>query len=69
MRKDSGFEVMDNIKLYIYGNEKIVSVASKNIEGIMNDVLAKEFVSDVEYSAAKEWDINGEKVTIGVEKI
>ncbi len=69
MRKDSGFEVMDNIKLYIYGNEKIVSVASKNIEGIMNDVLAKEFVSDVEYHAAKEWDINGEKVTIGVEKI
>ncbi len=68
MRKDSGFEVMDNIVLYIYGNEKIVSVASANKEEIMGDVLAVD-LRDEEYSEAKEWDINGEKVTIGVQKV
>jgi isoleucyl-tRNA synthetase len=69
MRKDSGFEVMDNIILYISGNQKIVSVAKNNMQEIMSDVLAKELKCDTEYSAAKEWDINGEKVTIGVEKV
>ncbi len=69
MRKDSGFEVMDNIVLYIYGNDKIVSVAKANKDDIMSDVLARELRCEVEYSLAKEWDINGEKVIIGVEKV
>ncbi|MBE6647908.1 MAG: isoleucine--tRNA ligase [Ruminococcaceae bacterium] len=68
MRKDSGFEVMDNIILYIYGNEKITSVANSNKEEIMGDVLAVELCNE-EYSDSKEWDINGEKVTIGVQKV
>jgi isoleucyl-tRNA synthetase len=69
MRKDSGFEVMDKIVLYISGNEKIVSVAKANAAEITGDVLANELKCDVEYSASKEWDINGEKVLIGVEKV
>ena len=35
----------------------------------MGDVLAKELKVNAEYSASKEWDINGEKVMIGVEKV
>ncbi len=68
MRKDSGFEVMDNIILYVSGNDNIVSVANNNKNEIMSDVLAVELCND-SISESKEWDINGEKVLIGVKKV
>ncbi len=67
MRKDSGFEVMDNIRIYISGNEKISAIVEKNAEEIKEDVLALE-IKDGECENSKEWNINGEKVKIGVEK-
>ena len=68
MRKDTGFEVMDHIKVYVNGNDKIVSVVSKNEALIKDEVLADE-VHESALDGAKEWNINGEKVMIGVEKI
>jgi len=68
MRKDSGFEVMDNINISIAGSEKVVAIALKNAESIMGDTLGKSLVN-AEAENAKEWDINGEKVTIAVEKL
>ncbi len=68
MRKDSGFEVMDNIALYQSGNDKIKAIIEKNKEQIANDVLAVEVLLDTECDNQKEWDINGEKVTLGVIK-
>ena len=68
MRKDSGFEVMDNINIYITGSEKVVGIAMKNAEAITGDTLGKS-LTNAEGENAKEWDINGEKVTIAVEKL
>ena len=69
MRKDSGFEVMDNIKVAFLGNETVAAVALRNKDEIMADTLAKELLTDTTLANAKEWNINGEVVTISVEKI
>ncbi len=67
MRKDSDFEVMDHIKVYISGNDKIAGIVQKNEQAIGEKVLADEFIY-AEGGIAKEWNVNGENVTIGVEK-
>ncbi len=67
MRKDSGFEVMDKITLYVSGNARIESVVDKNSAFIKDEVLATEIKTET-CDNAKEWNINGEKVNIGVEK-
>jgi len=69
MRKDSLFEVMDHIKVYTSGNEKIDAIMSKNAEFIKEEVLAEEILTNTDSDASKEWNINGEKVKIGVEKV
>ena len=69
MRKDSGFEVMDNIKIYENGSEKLEGVMQKNAETIKSETLAKEIVFESECENSKEWNINGEKVKLGVERI
>ena len=68
MRKDSGFEVMDRIRVAFSGNEKIAAIAVRNADEIKNDTLADEIISDATLKFAKEWSINGETVMISVEK-
>ena len=67
MRKDSDFQVTDRIKVYVTGNAKIADVMEKNADEIKRVVLADAFVMDKACDNSKEWNINGEKVTIGVE--
>jgi isoleucyl-tRNA synthetase len=69
MRKDVNFEVMDHIKVAVNGNAKIAEIVEANKEAISEKVLAGEIVTDTELATMKEWNVNGEKVTIGVEKI
>ncbi len=68
MRKDSGFEVMDHIKVGIAGNDKLAAVAAKNEKAIADKVLADSIDKDAVYANSKEWNVNGEKVTLSVEK-
>ncbi len=68
MRKDSGFEVMDNIKVFVDGNDKISAIMDRNAEEIKGDVLALAINNGAKCENSKEWNINGEKVFIGVEK-
>ena len=68
MRKDSGFEVMDNIYIYISDSEKIKAIMEKNADEIKNDVLALDIIFDSKCDNSKEWNINGEKVSLGVVK-
>jgi isoleucyl-tRNA synthetase len=68
MRKDSDFEVMDRIRVSILGNETLAKVAEKNKEAICGKVLADELSYDKTFAISREWDVNGEKVTICVEK-
>ncbi len=69
MRKDAGFEVMDNIRIYCSDNEKIKGIIERNKEEISENTLtaAVEFGKTAGYTA--DWDINGEKVSFGVEKV
>jgi isoleucyl-tRNA synthetase len=67
MRKDANFQVLDKINVFISGNEKIMEIAQKNEKFIKQNVLALSINGGVgEYS--KQWDINGEIVTLSVEK-
>ena len=68
MRKDSGFEVMDHIKVYINGNDRVADVVKKNENAISVKVLADEIVYGASCDGAKNWNVNGEDVTIGVQK-
>ena len=68
MRKDSGFEVMDLIKVGIAGNDKLAAIAAKNEKAIADKVLADSIDKDAVYANSKEWNVNGEKVTLSVEK-
>ena len=68
MRKDSGFEVMDRIRLSVSGNPKIYEIARRNAAVITGKVLADTVLQDTALAHEKEWNINGETVKIGVEK-
>ena len=68
MRKEAGFEVTDHITVYEDGNDKIKEIMTKYADEIKNDVLADDMCVDAEGGYSKEWDINGEKVRLGVEK-
>ena len=69
MRKEAGFEVMDKIRIYAQGSDKITSILQKFGAQIQHDVLAEEIVTDRMGGYEKEWNINGEKVALGVEKL
>ena len=69
MRKESGFEVMDNINLYVSGNEELEKVVKKYEDIIKNDTLAKNVLYNEENKEYVETPINGEKLNIFVEVV
>ena len=68
MRKEADFEVTDHIIIYMEGNEKLEDITKKNVDGVKADVLAEDVVFDSTDGYIKEWNINGETVTLGVKK-
>lgn len=67
LRKDSGFEVADKIKLYISGNEKLEEVIRKFEDHIKKETLSLEVAYDLD-KKYNEFKINGEELKIAVEK-
>ena len=67
MRKEADFNVTDRIKVYHDGNAKIAEILAAN--DIKGDVLAEEVVAGKGGELSKEWNINGEKVTLGVARV
>ena len=68
MLPDSGFEVVDRIRVGITGNEKLIAIARRNEAALLGAVLGVE-LAEGDLANAKAWDINGEKAVISVEKI
>ncbi|MFA9465116.1 MAG: isoleucine--tRNA ligase [Velocimicrobium sp.] len=68
MRKEAGFEVMDHINMYVSKNKKIIDILKKNEAAVKSKVLADTVVYDEANAFIKDWNINGEEVTLGVEK-
>ena len=69
MRKEAGFEVMDKIRVYAKGNEKISDILTRFCDQIKDEVLAESIELDQLQGYEKEWNINGEKVVLSVEKL
>lgn len=69
MRKEAGFEVMDRIAVSSEGNEKISEIMERNQAQIGADVMAEQFTCGKACGYTKEWDINGEAVVLGVQKM
>lgn len=69
MRKDADFEVMDHIKVSICGNTTIAEIVKANENAISEKVLADVIVTEEALAISKEWNVNGEMVGIGVEKM
>ena len=69
MRKDSGFEVMDNINLYVGGNETLEAVVKKYEDIIKHDTLAKDVLYNVGGKEYVPTPINGENLNIFVEVV
>ena len=68
MRKEAGFEVMDKITVYAEGSDKATGLMNANADSIKSDVMADALVTGSVDGYSKEWNINGEKVTLGVKK-
>jgi isoleucyl-tRNA synthetase len=68
MRKEAAFEVTDHIVLSMEGNDRLKSIIEKNAEDVKKDVLAEDIVFGNTDGYVKEWNINGETVTMGVKK-
>jgi len=69
MRKDAGFEVMDHIVISQAGNDKIKAIIENNAEEIKSEVMADNIILDSAKGFTKDWHLNGEDVTLGVEKV
>ena len=68
MRKEAGFEVMDRIRLSARGNVKLIALMQKFEKELCKTVLADALSFEELRGYVKEWDINGENVSLSVEK-
>ena len=69
MRKEAGFNVTDHITITLEGSETVVKIATDKTADITGDTLADGLIIGEAKGYVKNWDINGEAVTLGVEKI
>ena len=68
MRKEADFEVMDKITVYVDKNDVYADIINRNKDYIMSEVMADGVVVGSSDGYVKEWNINGEDVTLGVKK-
>ena len=68
MRKEAGFNVTDHISITLEGSDTVTAIATSKSHDITGDTLADSLTVGVPMGFVKEWDINGETVTIGVKK-
>lgn len=67
MRKEANFNVTDRIRVFYSDNARIAEILTNN--NICVDVLADEVVAGEGGELSKEWNINGETVTLGVSRV
>jgi isoleucyl-tRNA synthetase len=69
-RKEAGFEISDRIHTVLAGGPESMRALAEHGEYLMGETLSLSVVRgepDGEY--IKEWDVNGEKVTVGVRRV
>ena len=66
MRKENGFEVTDRITVFAAGNDKLTDILSRNEDMVKSIVLCNGITYGSTDGFIKEWNINGENITLGV---
>ena len=66
MRKENGYEVTDHIEVYLSGNEKLEGLVKKNEDFLKGATLTDAVRYGELDGHQKEWNINGETVTLAV---
>ncbi|MBQ2678214.1 MAG: isoleucine--tRNA ligase [Firmicutes bacterium] len=66
LRKQNDYEMMDNIHIYLAADDEVKAAVDKYSDYIMKETLARDITDKGDL---KEYDINGHKTGIGVEKI
>ncbi len=66
LRKQNDFEMMDNIKIYVKADDEVKKAIDAHKEYILKETLAVELI---EKEVSDEYDLNGHKTGIDVEKI
>ena len=69
MRKENGFEVTDHIAVGLAGNDKLMDIVRRNEDFLRRIVLADKVAYGTMEGFSKEWNINGEKVTLAVSSV
>lgn len=69
MRKEAGFEVTDHIILSQSDNDKLAEIIKANVDQVKSETLADDIVFGRVSGYNKHWNLNGESVLLGVEKV
>lgn len=69
MRKEAGFEVTDHIILSQSDNDKLAEIIKANVDQVKSETLADDIVFGSVSGYNKHWNLNGESVLFGVEKV
>ncbi|MBO5726473.1 MAG: class I tRNA ligase family protein, partial [Clostridia bacterium] len=69
MRKEADFNVCDHIEITVSGSELICALSVEKKADITGDTLADNLTAGTPDGFVKDWDINGEKVTIGIKRV
>jgi len=72
LRKTSGFDVTDRIRVRVFSTDRLVSAASKHKEFISRETLAQELelsTGEETVSGTSGWNINGEKTAISIDRV
>ena len=68
MRKNNGYEVLDNINIFYKGSEEIKSAIDEYEEFIKSETLAQS-IERVDEEGLEEQDLNGQMTGIKLEKV
>jgi isoleucyl-tRNA synthetase len=68
MRKEAGFEVADHIRIGYAGGGEAARVLVKFADGVKADTLAERIEEGV-FGHTKDWDLNGNAITLSVERV
>lgn len=69
MRKDSSLEVTDHINVYFQSSDKLNEIVTQDADILKTNVLCDDLhVGEAGGTKTKDWKINGEDATIGIEK-
>jgi isoleucyl-tRNA synthetase len=70
MRKEAGFEVVDRINVYYEAGERLRKALSRFATRVAAETLAESIAEGAEAGEyQREWDINGQRARIAVERV